>query len=175
MPRLKGRRSNSILAAAIKDYMAGDPVKLIAQRFEVSQPTITYWAKKFGSRFGGPGFVLRSQGLRPDKEPTERNRQILEMADLYSQVHIAKLFGLSRERISTIISTWKERGLPIPCRFHVGDTWCFGDGNVATIARVDAYDRGAIILDIVDPFHWKLFGHDAKKLKLSALTPAKAA
>ena len=69
MARPKTKRDTKEVAEAVRAYAAGMPVAQIAREHGVQPPTISYWMKKWGSRFGGENFEVRLRGRHRDKEP----------------------------------------------------------------------------------------------------------
>ena len=70
MARPKGkRRPMKEIAQAVKMYVRGDLMTDIASRFGVTQPTVSYWVRRYGDKFSPRKFKLRTQGRHTIKEP----------------------------------------------------------------------------------------------------------
>lgn len=125
MARPRGpKRSKKVIAEAVKRYMANEPVDDIAKDIGVTQPTVSYWMKRYGKLFGNRRFRLRTQGRRKNLEPCDRDKQILFLHSLgVPAAKIAREYGFkSRARASFIIKTWRERGYtPQAPPYAVGD------------------------------------------------------
>lgn len=72
----------------------------IAAVFGVSPSALTVWAKQ-------AGLPLRSQGRRPDSEPSERSRRIIHLALKEGQSAAAAHFGVSRSRVCAVMKRWR--------------------------------------------------------------------
>lgn len=124
MARPKGKpRAMADINTAVEMYTAGDRMTDIADRFGVTQPTVSYWMQRYGLAIGGRSFVRskRKQGRRPDVVPNERDQEIMLWASLGMPAsHIAQRVGITRARASYIIKTWSKRGYTPPAVFRPG-------------------------------------------------------
>ena len=123
-PRGKNRSKEEVRAAVLR-YMAGDKVEAIANDMGVAQPTISYWMKKYGKLFGdaeGQKFKRRGRGRRMAEEPCDRDKEILNLyACGVPPAHLARVYGVKRQRAWSIIQAWLARGYqPPPPPWKVG-------------------------------------------------------
>ena len=79
------------LAAIVAEYMRGDRLIDIAGRQGVSKAQVSYWIKKYGDRYGGPGFTLRKP-----RRPAS-NRDTIASAPTFPP-HEHKKFGSPSEQ-----------------------------------------------------------------------------
>jgi hypothetical protein len=109
-------QTDSVVMAALSDYVNHPELftKDIADRYGISTATLTVWATN-------AGVTLRSRGLHKMDMPTTRQRQILEMAALYSYEKVGEHFGISRSRVSAVVKRWKGWKVPIVPPFKPGD------------------------------------------------------
>jgi len=111
MARPKGKRDEAEIKSAIEEFMAGEKLTDIAERRGVSQPTISYWLRKWGTHYFPAQFKLRKQGRRMATEPTARDKKIMKaIASGRTFGEVAKKHGISRTRVAAICETWASRG-----------------------------------------------------------------
>lgn len=130
-------RSKAVIQEAVKRYMSDELVETIASDVGVTQPTISYWMRRYGKDMGGTGFKRRSRGRRLAEVPTGRDQDIISLRDCGVPIRfIGKMFGLARQRVNFIVKTWAERGyVPVP-KFEVGDMIYVETKDRVTACRV---------------------------------------
>ena len=90
-----------IMLAAVADHQgSASTTAEIARRYGVSPATISIWVRKSGG-------VLRSRGRRPAEAPTEKHRAILEEIRHRTYQDVARIHGLTRQRIHAIVKRWR--------------------------------------------------------------------
>lgn len=115
MARPKGKRDFEQIRTAIDEFMAGEKLVDIGDRRGVSQPTVSYWLRKWGPKLHPTTFKLRKQGRRKETEPNKRDQKIIKMIVTGKTFgEIAKKFGISRTRVAAIGTTWRNRGYQLP-------------------------------------------------------------
>jgi transposase len=125
MARPKGKRPEAEIRSAIEEFMAGEKLNAIADRYGVRQPTVSYWIHKWGEAFFPGQFKLRKQGRRKDLAPNKRDQNIMRMVvEGKSSGQIAMKYAISRTRVAAICKTWGSRGYKVPeevkCRHSNG-------------------------------------------------------
>src|SRR3974390_2538675 len=68
----------------------------LAQRHQVSRPTITYWTKK-------AGLPLKRRGRLCLAEPNEVQREIIELSKSLKGTQIAQRFNISKQRVRQVL------------------------------------------------------------------------
>lgn len=115
MARPKGKRDFEQIKSAIEEFMAGEKLVDIGERRGVSQPTVSYWLRKWGPKLHPTTFQLRKQGRRKDIEPNKRDQKIIKMIVTGRTFgEVAKKYSISRTRVRAICATWRERGYQVP-------------------------------------------------------------
>lgn len=115
MARPKGVRDFEQIRSAIDEFMAGEKLTDIGERRGVSQPTVSYWLRKWGLKLYPTTFRLRKQGRRKDTVPNRRDQKIIKMIVTGRTFgEVAKKYGISRTRVAAIVATWGERGYKVP-------------------------------------------------------------
>lgn len=149
MARLKAKsRDTAAIFRAVEMYTQGKKVVEIAELFNVSQPTISYWVKEHGKKLFGSQFKSRSQGRHQDETPSDRDKDIiLQVLMGMPCVRVAEQQKpeLSRARISYIVNTWINRGYKPPMPFKPGDV--IGDGGIAqylVLSTNEDYKSGTV-------------------------------
>lgn len=109
-------QTDSVVVAALSDYVNHPELftKDIAEKYGISTATLTVWAAH-------AGITLRSRGLHKQDMPTVRQRQILEMAALYSYEKVGEHFGISKARVGAVVKRWKGWKIPLVPPFKTGD------------------------------------------------------
>ena len=172
-----------VIEAALDDYTNRSLlVKDIAAKYGVTEPTIVYWAMKYGEKLRGPDFELRGPGCRPRAVPSVRDRRIMRRASEVPYDIVASEFGTSRQRVGRIIRIWQERGWVEPLQFKVGDTvrWTdqFSKPMYFIVLRIGRkgddpnnpdLSCGAVRQygdngTVYDPFFWTYRGHKTEKV-----------
>lgn len=99
--RVSGRGLNSML----KDYVEGKKsVDAIAKHYGVTPGALTTRVKKLG-------LPLRGRGRWQREKPTPKQKQIIAFAAKESCQKAALKFGISKQRVSKIVSRWKDQSL----------------------------------------------------------------
>jgi len=106
----------NVKTAALAEYVDQPETytKAIADKYGISTATLTVWATN-------AGIPLRSRGLHKLDMPTVRQRQILEMAALYSYEKVGEQFGVSKARVGAIVKRWKNFKVSGEPPFKPGD------------------------------------------------------
>jgi len=78
MSRPPGHRDQTEIRQCIEEFAHGAKQKDLAEKFGVSQPTISYWIRTFGDAIMGKKFKFRKQGRPKLKEPSQRDKDILK-------------------------------------------------------------------------------------------------
>lgn len=86
--------------AEIAQYLnSSETTKIIATRFGITPATLTARAKKWG-------VPLRGRGRKPASAPSQRSRQILELAKTQTYEVVGELVGCSKQRVHQILKKW---------------------------------------------------------------------
>lgn len=90
---------------AVRDFRRGDPLRDIAVRYEVSEGTVSLWAKAAGLR--------RKQGCRKKMRPEESDWEIVLAVRKVKNGQptldeIGKRFGMTRAGVHRIYHKWKH-------------------------------------------------------------------
>lgn len=146
MARPAGKpRAMADIREAITMYKANVKVADIAEKFGVTQPTISYWVRRHGSSIGGKSFKVRKQGRRKNDAPCARDAEIMQMAGMgVPQVVLARILAVTRSRVSYIVKTWTKRGFQPEVPFAVGQTVKRGDGHYV-ILEVYGLEGGRVL------------------------------
>lgn len=111
MSRPPGHRDETEIRQCIEEFAHGAKQKDLAEKFGVSQPTISYWITTFGEKFMGKKFKFRKQGRPQLKEPSQRDKDILvavAKGEKYSDIAIR--YGITSARVWSVCNTWVGRG-----------------------------------------------------------------
>jgi transposase len=155
--------------AALESYIAGEKMTVIAARYGVTQPTVSYWVKRHGKSMAGKRYLMskRKQGRRRDTEPNERDKKIILFALLgVPVVRIANAYGVSRSRANFIIATWDERGYVPENMFKPGQTIMRpapGSDERYTVLEVSDFKTGKVCSNaepdaVIENFPWYASG-----------------
>src|SRR4051812_30924040 len=88
--------------AEIAQYLnSAETTKMIATRFGITPATLTQRAKRWG-------VPLRGRGRKPASAPSERSRQILELAKTQTYEAVGDLVGCSKQRVHQIVKKWES-------------------------------------------------------------------
>jgi len=155
---------DSVVKAALSDYVNQPNLftKDIAEKYGVSTATLTVWATN-------AGIALRSRGLHKLDVPTARQRQILELAAIYSYEKVGKRFGISKARVGAIVKRWKGWKVLIEPPFKPGDILLWR--NKRKKERLTVIDAGITHGTLLDSkgrtlraFTWNTGGRLPKKI-----------
>jgi len=143
MARPKGKpRAMKDIRQAVEMYIAGEKMDDIAEKFGVTQPTVSYWMKRHGKSLGHDRYIqsIRKQGRRQDAEPSERDQEIVCKALMgVPAAQIAKNKGITRARASYIFKTWVSRGYRPPVPFKVGQVVTDQPGSPSRFVILEVY------------------------------------
>jgi hypothetical protein len=135
--------------------MARVPVDVIAAEAGVTQPTVSYWMKKYGKtyeKYGKGEFTRRTRGRRKETEPNDRDKEIVYLSSLgMPAAHIAEKHKMKRSRASFIIKTWRERGYVPPAPpYRAGDIVQFADVAVYHLDSIT--DTATAVATVIKEF-----------------------
>lgn len=146
MARPKAKRPVKDIRRAVELYICGSKMQDIADMFNVTQPTVTYWVKKHGKSMFGKTYEksVRSQGRRTDEVPNERDKNLIYKAAAGVPVTAqAKELGISRARASYIVKTWIDRGYTPPIFCVPGQV--ITDGNNRYTVIEPGWQKGKVV------------------------------
>ena len=111
MSRPPGHRDQTEIRQCIEEFAHGAKQKDLADKFGVSQPTISYWISTFGEAVMGKKCKFRKQGRPKLKEPSQRDKDILvSVASGEKYGDVAARYGITHARVWSICNTWVKRG-----------------------------------------------------------------
>ena len=107
--------SDKDIKVALDAYVRNDmTTREIAKLAKVSPSALTVWAMN-------AGLPLRSRGRRTQDEPSERQRQILEMCETSTDEEVGKHFGMFKQAVQRIRKRWVDHNKPKKPPFEPGD------------------------------------------------------
>lgn len=150
--------SDQQVQEALADYVRNDTTtKELARRYKVSAATLTVWAQN-------ANIPLRVRGRRKQDEPTERQRQILEMCETSTQEEAGRRFGMFKQSVQRLCKRWKNYSKPKKPPFEPGDVIKWKGRKLTVVAAslhtgtlVDSKDR------MMFQFRWNQRGYMPKK------------
>lgn len=108
-------KSDTVVSQALQDYVKGElTTKEIAKKYNISQSTLTVWASNAGIK-------LRVRGRRKMDEPTEEQKQILRLAEVYTLEYVGTQFGKTKQGVQRIVRRWRNWMKPKHPPFAPGD------------------------------------------------------
>jgi uncharacterized protein YjcR len=111
MARPPGHRDDKEVRQCIEEYAHGAKQKDLADKFGVTQPTISYWISTFGAQVMGEKFKFRQQGRPQKKEPSDRDKAIIAaVAQGAKYADLSEMYGITPTRIGAICTLWVGRG-----------------------------------------------------------------
>lgn len=141
MARPKTKRPMATIRQAVKLYIDGVKMDVIAEKFGVTQPTVSYWVKRHGKTMFGRKYTKskRQRGRRMDLVPNERDAEIVRQVHVgIPAIRLAEQYGIKRQRASYIAKTWRERGYVPEHIFKTGQVVAFdGDPSRFVIQSID--------------------------------------
>ena len=153
MGRPKKKTSPETKIRALNGVVNGAPYKEIAKEFGFSITTISQWAKAAGLPRRKTG-----QGIDPQRKPTKRVQDILQMAADKGCSATGREMEISRQRVSSLYKRWEKRGWKPKPSWPPG-SWVQRGSQTYVVVEVYDANSGRVMDEagtILDNFQWRM-------------------